>query len=66
MFWVLVVVYGAAPDSNKPAFLALLVRICDNETLPVLEEDKFNNIRHENEKNNANFMSLAIYIMCNH
>jgi hypothetical protein len=34
--WVLVAVYGAAQDEHKPEFLAELVCICENETLPIL------------------------------
>jgi hypothetical protein len=34
--WVLVAVYGAAQDEQKPEFLAELVRICEDETLPLL------------------------------
>jgi hypothetical protein len=34
--WALVVVYGAAQDRHKPSFLAELVRICENETLPLM------------------------------
>ena len=34
--WTLVIVYGAAQDEHKPEFLAELVRICDNESQPML------------------------------
>jgi hypothetical protein len=34
--WALVAVYGAAQDEHKPEFLAELVRICENEALPIL------------------------------
>ena len=32
--WIIVGVYGAAQDALKPDFLAELVRICEDETLP--------------------------------
>jgi exonuclease III len=53
--WVLVAVYGAAQDRQKPAFLAELVRICENETLPLMVGGDFNIIRRKEEKNNDNF-----------
>jgi hypothetical protein len=34
--WALVAVYGAAQDRHKPSFLAELVRICENKTLPLM------------------------------
>ena len=34
--WVLVSVYGAAQDDHKPLFLSELVRLCENEPLPML------------------------------
>ena len=34
--WSLVVVYGAAQDAQKGESLSELVRICENETLPLL------------------------------
>jgi hypothetical protein len=34
--WTLVVVYGAAQDRHKPSFLAEMVRICENEMLPLM------------------------------
>ena len=53
--WSLVVVYGAAQDAQKPDFLAELVRICENETRPMLVGGDFNVIRRQEEKNNSNF-----------
>ena len=53
--WSFVVVYGAAQEVQKPEFLAELVRICENETLPLLVGGDFNIIRRQEEKNNANF-----------
>ena len=53
--WTLVVVYGAAQDNLKPDFLAELVRICENETLPTLVGGDFNIIRRQEDKNNPNF-----------
>jgi endonuclease/exonuclease/phosphatase family metal-dependent hydrolase len=53
--WALVAVYGAAQDRYKPSFLAELVRICENETLPLLVGGDFNIIRRKEEKNNENF-----------
>ena len=43
--WLLVIVYGAAQEEHKPAFLAELVRICQNETLPMLVGGDSNIIR---------------------
>ena len=34
--WSLVIVYGAAQEESKHLFLAEMVRICDNEPLPML------------------------------
>ena len=53
--WVLVVVYGAVQESNKPAFLAELVQIHEAKTLTMLVGGDFNIIRRPEEKNNANF-----------
>jgi exonuclease III len=53
--WALVAVYGAAQDRHKSSFLAELVRICENETLPLLVGGDFNIIRRKEEKNNENF-----------
>ena len=52
---MLVVVYGAAQTDRKPDFLAELVRICENEELPMLVGGDFNIIRRQEEKNNDNF-----------
>jgi hypothetical protein len=52
---VLVAVYGAAQDEQKPEFLAELVRICEDEPLPMLVGGDFNIIRRKEEKNNDNF-----------
>ena len=53
--WLLVIVYGAAQETNKPAFLSELVRICENKSLPMLVGGDFNIIRRQKEKNNADF-----------
>jgi hypothetical protein len=53
--WVLVAVYGAAQDEQKPDFLAELVRICEDEPLPLLVGRDFNIVRRKEEKNNNNF-----------
>jgi hypothetical protein len=45
--WELVAVYGAAQDRHKQAFLAELVRICENETLPLMVGGRF---QHHKEK----------------
>ena len=60
--WVLVVVYGAAQDSNKLEFLAELVRICESEILPMLVGRDFNSIRWQEEKNNDNFNACWPFI----
>jgi exonuclease III len=52
--WVLVAVYGAAQDEQKPEFLAELVRICEDEPLPMIVGGDFNIIRRKEEKNNEN------------
>jgi hypothetical protein len=43
--WALVAVYGAVQEAHKPAFLAELVRICENETLPMMVGGDFNIVR---------------------
>jgi hypothetical protein len=48
-------VYGAAQDIQKPPFLAELVRMCENQTLPMLIGGDFNIIRSPREKNNNNY-----------
>ena len=48
--WALISVYGAAQDDKKHEFLAELVRICDNESLPLLVGGDFNIIRRKEEK----------------
>jgi hypothetical protein len=50
--WALVAVYGAAQDEHKAGFLAELVRICENESLPLIVGGDFNIIRRKEEKNN--------------
>jgi hypothetical protein len=54
--WVMVVVYGAAQEEYKPEFLAELVRICEDEPLPMLVGGDFNIIRRQDEKNNESLM----------
>ena len=53
--WVLVSVYGAAQDEHKPMFLSELVRLCENEPLPMLVGGDFNILRKPEEKSNANY-----------
>ena len=53
--WALVAVYGAAQPELKAEFLADLVRICGDESLPILVGGDFNIIRRQEEKNNYNF-----------
>jgi exonuclease III len=53
--WVLVAVYGAAQDEHKPDFLAELVRICEDEPLPLIVGGDFNIIRRKEDKNKNNF-----------
>ena len=53
--WSLVSVYGAAQDAQKSEFLAELVRICEDNPLPILVGGDFNIIRSKEEKNNDNF-----------
>ena len=53
--WSLVVVYGAAQNDHKGEFLAELVRMCDNEPLPLLVGGDFNIMRRQSDKNTANF-----------
>jgi hypothetical protein len=48
--WAMVAVYGAAQDRHKPSFLAELVRICENEKLPLMVGGDFNIIRRKEEK----------------
>jgi hypothetical protein len=60
--WALVAVYGAAQDRHKPSFLAELVRICENERLPLMVGGDFNIIRRKEEKNNENFYARWPFI----
>jgi hypothetical protein len=60
--WVLVAVYGAAQDEQKPDFLAELVRICEDEPLPLLVGEDFNIVRRKEEKNNNNFNARRPFI----
>ena len=53
--WALVAVYGAAQPELKSDFLADLVRICGDDSLPILVGGDFNIIRRREEKNNDNF-----------
>jgi exonuclease III len=53
--WVMIAVYGAAQEEHKPAFLSELVRICEDEPLPMIVGGDFNIIRRIEEKNNDNF-----------
>src|SRR5438128_7378335 len=49
------VVYGPAQDDFKTAFLAELVRTCQQNYLPTLIGWDFNVMRHSKEKNNNRF-----------
>jgi hypothetical protein len=40
--WVFIPVYGAAQETHKHEFLAELVRMCENEPLPLLLGGDFN------------------------
>jgi hypothetical protein len=60
--WALVAVYGAAQDRHKPSFLAEMVRVCENETLPLMVGGDFNIIRRQEEKNNENFYARWAFI----
>ena len=48
--WVLVSVYDAAQEEHKPQFLSELVRLYENETLPMMVGGDFNIIRKPEEK----------------
>jgi hypothetical protein len=48
--WLLVPVYGATHEVNKPDLLAEIVRTCENEMLPLLLGGDFNIIRRQEEK----------------
>jgi endonuclease/exonuclease/phosphatase family metal-dependent hydrolase len=52
----------AAQDANKAEFLAELVRICDDNSLPMLVGSDFNIIRRQEEKNNDNFNASWSFI----
>jgi hypothetical protein len=60
--WVIVAVYGAAQDEHKAEFLAELVRLCENENLPLLVGGDFNIMRRKEDKNNDNFNSRWPFI----
>ena len=44
--WILMAVYGPAQDDFKPAFLAELVRTCQQNPVPTLIGGDFNIMRH--------------------
>jgi len=48
-------IYGPAQLEHKSLFLSELVRVCSNETLPIIMGGDFNIIRSPSEKNNANY-----------
>jgi hypothetical protein len=48
--WNFVPVYGAAQDAQKLDFLSELVRMCDNQDLPMMVGGDFNIIRKKEEK----------------
>ena len=53
--WVLVSVYGAAQDEHKPMFLLELVRLCENEPLPMLVGGDFKILQKPEEKSNVSY-----------
>ena len=53
--WILMAVYGPTHDEFKSAFLAELVRKCQQNPLPTLIGGDFNIMRHNKEKNKYNF-----------
>jgi hypothetical protein len=60
--WILVPVYGEAQDNLKHEFLAYLVGVCENETLPFLVGGDFNILRRREDKNNDNFNPCCSFI----
>jgi hypothetical protein len=55
--WILMVVYGPAWDDFKLAFLAELVRTCQQNTLPTLIGGDFNILRSSKDKNNDRYIN---------
>jgi len=53
--WILMAVYRPAQDDFKPAFIAELVRTCQQNPVPTLIGGDFNIMRHSKEKNKNNF-----------
>lgn len=53
--WILMAVYGLAQDDFNPAFLAELVRVCQQNPLPTLIGGDFNILRSSKEKNNDRY-----------
>ena len=53
--WVLVSVYDIAQEEYKTQFVSELVRLCDNETLPMMVGGDFNIIQKPEDKNNDNY-----------
>jgi hypothetical protein len=53
-----------AQDEHKPEFLAELVQICEEETLPILVGGDFNIIWRREEKNNDNFNARWPFFFC--
>ena len=53
--WILMAVYGPTQDEFKSAFLAELVRKCQQNPLPTLIGGDLNIMRHSKEKNKDNF-----------
>jgi hypothetical protein len=53
--WVIVAVYGAAHDEHKADFLVELVRLCENETFPLLVNGYFSIMRRKEDNKNDNF-----------
>jgi hypothetical protein len=54
--WILVVVYGPAQDDFKSAFIAELVRGCQQNPLPTLIGGDFNILRSSKDKNNDRYI----------
>jgi len=54
--WILMAVYGPAQDDFKSAFLAELVRACQQNPLPTLIGGDFNILRSSKDKNNDRYV----------
>jgi hypothetical protein len=54
--WILMAVYGPAQDDFKSAFLAELVRACQQNPLPTLIGGDFNILKSSKDKNNDRYV----------